>query len=105
MAQGIRHAEPSLVGLDLSEEYPFEQQVADFAAQIVVVAAVDRVEHLVCLFEHEASQGLEGLLAVPWAAVRAAQARHDVGQLLELVARGALRQAGRLLDFRHRGLC
>ena len=68
---------------DLREEHAFEDQVADLAAQRVGVAAVDRVEHLVRLLEHEAAQRLERLLAIPRAALRAAQPRHDVDEGLE----------------------
>ena len=68
---------------DLGEEHPFEDQVADLAAQRVGVAAVDRVEHLVRLLEHEAAQRLERLLAIPRAALRPAQPRHDVDESLE----------------------
>ena len=45
---------------------------------------VDGVHHLVGLFQQEGLDGVEGLLAVPRAAARAAQAGHDLDQLLKL---------------------
>ena len=68
---------------DLREEHALEDQVADLAAQRVGVAAIDRVEHFVRFLEQEAAQRFERLLAIPRAAVRAAQARHDIDELLE----------------------
>ena len=47
VAQRIGDGEAARVGLDLREEDALEDQVADLAAQRVVVAAIDRVEHFV----------------------------------------------------------
>ena len=68
--QRVGDGEAPLVGLDLRQEHPLEQQVADLAAQGLVIAVVDRVEHLVGLFEHEPAQRLNRLLAIPRTAVR-----------------------------------
>ena len=54
-----------VVRFDLRQEHAFEEQVADLAAQRVVIAAIDRVEHLVGFFEHESAQRLDRLLAIP----------------------------------------
>ena len=53
-SQRVGHGEVPRVGADLREEDAFEDQIADLAAQRVGVAAVDRVEDLVRLLEHEA---------------------------------------------------
>ena len=75
-----------VVRLDLGEEHALEEEVADLAPQRVVIAAVDGVEHLVGFFEHESAQRLDRLLAIPRAAARPAQPRHDVDELLELAS-------------------
>ena len=90
----VRDREVPVVRLDLREEHALEDEVADLAAQAVVVAAVDGVEHLVGLLEHESAQRLDRLLVIPGAAARAAQPRHDVDQSLErLAARRAAHRA------------
>ena len=53
------------VGADLREKDPFENEVADLAAQPIGIAAVDRVEHFVRFLEQEGAQRLERLLAIP----------------------------------------
>ncbi len=84
----IGHRETALVRGDLRQEDALEEEVADLAAQGVVIAAVDRVEHLVGLLEHERSQRLERLLAIPRAAVRPAKRPHDVDEALKLAPGG-----------------
>ena len=84
VAQRVADGEAPLVGLDLRQEDALEEQVADLAAQRVVIGAVDRVEHLVGFFEHERPQRLNRLLAIPRAAAGPAQPRHDVDEALEL---------------------
>ena len=59
VAQRIRDREAALVGRDLREEHALEEQIADLAAQRVVVAAIDRVEHFVRFLQHERPQRLE----------------------------------------------
>ncbi len=73
-----------VVGLELRQEDALEEQIADLAAQRVVILAVDGVEHLVGFLEHERPQGLNRLLAIPRAAAGPAQAAHDVDEALEL---------------------
>ena len=58
-AQRVGDRESPLVRRDLREEHAFEQQVADFAAECIVVPSIDRVEHLVGLLEDEPAQRLE----------------------------------------------
>ena len=89
LAQRVADGEAPLVGLELRQEDALEEQIADLAAQRVVIVAVDRVEHLVGLLEHERSQRLDRLLAIPRAAAGSAQASHDVDEALELAPRGS----------------
>ena len=72
--------ESALVRFDLGEEHALEQEVADFAPQRGVIAAIDRIENLVGFLEHESAQRLDRLLAIPRASARPAQARHDVDE-------------------------
>ena len=78
-------------GLELREEHRLEHEVAELLAQRRVIVPVDRLEHLVGLLEHERLQRVDRLLAIPRAAVRRAQGRHDVDEAREL-------QRGRELD-------
>jgi hypothetical protein len=55
-SERVSHREPPLVGLDLCQKHSFEEKIAYFPAQRVVIGAVDRVEHLVRLLEDESSQ-------------------------------------------------
>ena len=63
-----------------------EHEVAQLFGQIVPVAAVDGVEHLVGLFEGVGLDAVEGLLAVPRTAAGGAQAGHDIDQFLKFFA-------------------
>jgi len=83
LRERVRDLEVPRVCLDLREEHPLEQEIADLAAQAVVVVAVDRVEHLIGLLEHESTQRLDRLFVVPRAAARAPQPLHDLDQSLE----------------------
>ena len=104
--QRVRHGEAPFVRRDLRQEHALEQEVADLAAQSVVIAAIDRVEDLVRFLEHELPQRLERLLVIPRAAAWSAQPRHDVDQLLERVAgrpigvREGVRHEAGMLAFR-----
>ena len=93
-AQRVGHGEPPVVGCDLREEDAFEDAGRRSRRAARRVAAVDRVEHLVRLLEHEAAQRLERLLAIPGTAVRAAQPRHDVDERLELAPRTGAGRVG-----------
>jgi hypothetical protein len=54
-----------------------QQQVTQLLAQIGRVAAIDRVDHFVRLFDHVIAQARQRLLAVPRAPVGRQQALHD----------------------------
>ena len=90
--QAIRDREPPGIRLYLRKEDPLEDQIADLAAERVVICAIDRVEHFVRLLEHESSQRFNRLLVVPRTAARSAQPRHDVYERLKLASRAARRR-------------
>src|SRR3954471_1791613 len=81
--QGIGDGELPGVSADLREKHTLEDEIADLAPRRVRVASIDRVEHFVRLFEDERAQRFERLLAIPWTALRSAQAHHDVDERLE----------------------
>ena len=87
LAQRVADGEAPIVGLELCQEDALEEQVADLSAKRVVIGAVDGVEHFVGFFEHERSQALNRLLAVPRASIRSAEPPHDVDQALKLAPR------------------
>ena len=49
----------------------------------LVIVPVDRLEHLVGFFEHEGLERIDGLLAIPRAAVGSEQAVHDLDEPAE----------------------
>ncbi|MNE74476.1 hypothetical protein D3C80_1705590 [compost metagenome] len=60
-----------------------EQQVTEFALQVLEVAALDGVGDFVGFFEGVGDDGRVGLLEVPRAAIlRVAQAGHEVEQVV-----------------------
>ena len=63
-----------------------KQKVAKFLGEFFVIAAFQRVEHLVGLFDEVSAQGLVGLLAIPRAAAGVAQALLNRDQLFKPVA-------------------
>ena len=85
---------------NLRQEHRLVEEVAELFAQAVEVLAIERVEQLVGLFEHERPQRLQRLLAVPWTAARRAQRPHDADQVVERGARGSgHRVVGAMLPF------
>jgi hypothetical protein len=71
-------------------EHHLQQQVAQLVAEIVEVATVDRIGHLVGFLDGVRRDGREVLLQVPRAAaLRVAQARHDRQQAFQFDAGGA----------------
>ena len=77
---GECESSPGLLG-HARMEHDLKQQVAEFVAQVVHVATVDRVGNLVGFLDRVRRDRREGLLHVPWtASLRVAQARHDVEQ-------------------------
>ena len=77
-----------------------QQDVAKFLLELVGFARVERVESFVAFFNEIVADGLVGLLAVPRAAVRAAQPRHDPQQPRDVLG---LRCAHGLCKIRGRG--
>ena len=84
LAQRVADREAPVVGFELRQEDALEEQVTDLSAQRVVIGAVDGVEYLVGFFEHERSESLYRLLAVPRASAGSTKAPHDVDQALKL---------------------
>ena len=67
----------------LREEDGLEHQVAEFFGQTRPIALIDGVEDLVGFFQQIRLDGVEVLFAIPRAAARSAQPRHDADQALE----------------------
>ena len=87
----LRHVEAALVRGDLGVDDDLQQEVAQLAGEVLVVAALDRLHHLVGLFDRHGLEALVGLLPVPWAAARRPQPRDQGHEGLEGGARpGAL---------------
>ena len=80
-------AEKILLGSHLRKENSLQQQVAELARKLSLIACVDRVHDLVGLFKEIGLDGLEGLLAVPWAAAGSPETGHEVHQQLKFFAR------------------
>ena len=72
--------EVSGLRLELGEKHGLEHEVAELLAERAVIVAVDRLEHLVRLFEHERLERVDRLFPVPRTAVGTAERRHDVDQ-------------------------
>ena len=82
----VGEGEVAFFGGHLGEEDGLEDEVAELVAEVDPVAAIDGVEDLVGLFERVGLDGVEGLFAVPGAAIGRAKAGHDVEELVEFVA-------------------
>ena len=85
LLQRVGDREMPGLGLELRQEHRLEHEVAELLAERVVVVAVDGLEHFVGLLEHERLQRVDRLLAIPRAAVRAAQRGHDLDEAGELL--------------------
>ena len=83
---GVADREVAGLLADPRQEHRLEQEVAELLAEMRRLAALDRLEHLVGLLEHERTQRRVRLLAVPRAPVRRAQRAHDLDQTLESLA-------------------
>ena len=81
----VGDGEVSRLGLELRHEDGLEEEIAELLAERRVVVAVDGLEHLVGLLEHVRLQRVDGLLAVPRAAVRSPKRGHDVNEARELL--------------------
>ena len=64
-------------------EHDLQQKVAQLAGQVRVVAALDRLHHLVGLFDRHGLEAVVGLLPVPRAPSRRAQPRDEGDEGLE----------------------
>ena len=67
--QRVGDREVAGLGLELRDKHRLEHEVAELLAERRVIVAVDRLEHLVGLLEHERLQRVDRLLAIPRAAV------------------------------------
>ena len=83
MVQHLGNGEMALVGRHLRIKQHLQQQIAQFLGQVRKVAPLNGVEDLVGLFQRVFADGIEGLFAVPGAAVGRAQPRHDGHRLLK----------------------
>jgi hypothetical protein len=70
------------------EEDDLEQEVAQLLAKPGAVPGVQRLHHLVALLQEVVAQGGVGLLAIPGAAARVAQAIHDFQEVGECFVSG-----------------
>ena len=73
---------PCLLGQTRMKD-DLKQEIAQLFRELPRVAGVERVQHFICLFHQIRAQGLVGLLSVPGAAVRSAQASLQCNQVLE----------------------
>src|ERR1700723_3539020 len=63
-----------------------QQQIPQFFGQVHPVLPLDGVQHLVGLFQGVFADRSKALLAIPWAAPRSAESRHDRNALLKQCA-------------------
>src|SRR6516165_5115024 len=71
---------------ELRQEHGFEDEVAQFFAKRGMIVPVYGVDDLIALLEDEGFQRVDGLFAIPGAAVRAAERGHDFEEADELPA-------------------
>jgi len=83
LVEHVGDGEMPFVRRQLGIEQNLQQQVAKLFGQMREVTLLDRVEDLVGLFERVLADGVEGLLAIPWAPARRTQTRHDPRRLLK----------------------
>jgi hypothetical protein len=86
--EGLLDCKSTFVMRDLSQEHRLEQQVTHLFLQIAHIASFDGIDDLRRLLEHEGRERAQGLLAIPGAAVRPSEPRHDRNQPAECL-RGA----------------
>jgi YVTN family beta-propeller protein len=80
----IANVEQLRLGGHRGEEDRLQQQIAELFREGWPVTLVDCVQHLVSFFQQIGLDGVEGLLAVPWATARRPQPGHHVYQFGEL---------------------
>src|SRR5258708_25764787 len=77
-------------------EYDLEQEIAQFVAQVVEIAARNGVGDLVSLLDGVRREGCKGLVNVPGAtSAGRAQRRHDLEQPGDVAGRGHRRRGNR----------
>ncbi len=79
---------PRLAG-HLRMKHHLEQQISQFILEMLRVAALDGIRHLVGLLDGVRRNAGKGLLPIPGAAVGGSQPRHDGEQFLQPIARHA----------------
>src|SRR5262249_13274996 len=79
--------EASGLARHLGMEDDLQEQIAELAAQLLRVVAIDRLGDLVGLLDDVLADRLVRLLAIPGAAARGTQPRHDLHQLVETLHR------------------
>ena len=84
-SQRIGDREMSLLRLELGEKDGLEHEVAQLFAERRVIVPVDGIEHFVGLLEHERLQRIDGLLAIPRTALRAAKRGHNLDEAIEFL--------------------
>src|SRR5580765_2618650 len=85
--QRIGDAEMPGLRFELGEKYGFEHEIAKLLAELAVIVAVDRRQHLVRFFEHERLERVDRLFPVPRTALGTAERRHDADQPSEFLRR------------------
>ncbi len=88
VGDGSDHAvevEPAVLRGERRLEHHLEEQVTELVAERLGRTRVDGLDDLVGLFDHVSAQGLQGLRAIPGAALGREQGRHQLGQLGEAV--------------------
>ncbi len=82
----IADVEPLLLRRHLREENRLQDEIAELRTQIVPVAPLDRIEHLIGFLKRVRLDRFERLLAIPRTSARSPQPRHDLNQPLKLRA-------------------
>src|SRR5437762_14127822 len=83
--QRIGDREVPRFGIDLREKHRLEDKIPQLFGEGGMIVPVDGIEHLVGLLEHERLQRIDGLLAIPRAAVRTAKPGHDLDEAIEFL--------------------
>ena len=70
------------LGRELAVKHDLEQQIAEFLRQFMIVTGLDGIEQLINFLDRVPAQRKMVLLAVPRAALRRAQPRHDSDKII-----------------------
>jgi hypothetical protein len=87
---GVGDLESTGLEGDLRLEDTLEHDVAELALELREVAAIDRFNGFVGLFEQEGPQRGSRLFAIPWTSARRSQNVHDSHEASECASRAAL---------------